>query len=309
MRDLYAAARAEGTTKNKRVQATSYIKFALSNGIDYYNPDVYDVAMYTAHLATRLTPGSLKNYLSGAKTWVVEMGGSPAPFLHPIVAGIIQGAVRTTSHVPSTKLGLTPAEVAVICRYTLKPGLTGLTARAAVLIGYYCMLRQSNLVAPPGYPNGGPHTLRRGDIVRTRTGLAITIQSSKTIRRGQGVTINIPPTGTWMCPVSTWDIYSKAVPARADLPAFMLPNGRPLSAAGLSAIMQAGLAQAGHPAPEGVTIHDLRRGSAHTCARLGCPIEEVKRQGTWKSDAVYRYAPKQIFTSAPRHLAAAFGRF
>ena len=97
-------------------------------------------------------------------------------------------------------------------------------------------------MAPPGSPGGGPHTIRHRDIRRTHTGLAVTIHSSKTIRPGKGVTLYITAIGSWICPVATWDLYQKAVPARAGALAFMLPNDRTLSATGLTAIMQAGLA-------------------------------------------------------------------
>ena len=100
MPDLYAAAKAEGTGRNNKLQASTYVKFPIGAGFDFYYPSVYDVALYTAHMATRFVPGSIKNYLSWAKTTILDMGGDKAPFLHPIVAAIVQGATRTISHTP-----------------------------------------------------------------------------------------------------------------------------------------------------------------------------------------------------------------
>ena len=305
---LHNAAISEGTRKNRYKQASVYIRFTLQHNMDYLSPAIYDIGLYVAHLANIMSPASLRNYVSGAKTWVTAQCGDPSAFSSPEVSAMLVGATRLSTHIPQQSPELTPRDVITICNYVSAAGASGAVIKAAILLGYYCMLRQSNLTAPPGARFGGPHTLRREEIASSQEGLYVIIRSSKTIvSPSDAVSLHVPRTGDQYCPARAWDLAAAAVHAPQHAPAFTLPDGRPLTSSALIAVIRQALAAAGSPYASRATIHGLRRGSALAVGCLGCPLEHIKAQGTWRGNSVHSYVPRRVLSSVPQCLSAAIG--
>ena len=106
--------------------------------------------MFTQSLAnSHSNVGSVKNYLSGAKTFVRHIGGDTTPFDSPILA-------RLSHHIPSSPLVMTAPDVRRCADDLRACGPLGVVARGAMLFAVATFLRQSNFLVG-GRGGGGDH--------------------------------------------------------------------------------------------------------------------------------------------------------
>lgn len=99
----YSTAIAPGTAANRKKQAEEYLRFTILYNVPHLSPTVTHVCMYAQRLANKhVAPNSIKNYLSGAKTWVAEHQGSTAAFFAPQLALLVKGFVKKSTHEPSS---------------------------------------------------------------------------------------------------------------------------------------------------------------------------------------------------------------
>ena len=307
----YQVALAEGTRKNRDRQAEHYLKFCLIHGIPYLTPSTLQTCLYAQALANQMSsPGSCKNYMSGVKLWITAHGGDPSPFSSPEVQAVLKGAARLSTHISAQAPGITPQDVMTICNYLGQAGPPGITLKAALLLGYFTFLRQSNILSPSLEAWAGPHTLTRADVLPRPHGLTVVVRSSKTITRmtqAAAILVYAVPRSLY-CPVEAWHRACALVPAPPQSPAFLLPGPRPLTAAPLVAVMREALRRAGCPYADKVTAHSLRRGAALLAADAGSPLEDLCHHGTWAgASGLSAYVPPERITSVPGHLAVAFG--
>ena len=68
----FTAATTAASRANKIRQATYYLTFAVYYDTQVLSPSIPEAAMFQQFLAA---PGSRRNYLSGAKRWILSRGG------------------------------------------------------------------------------------------------------------------------------------------------------------------------------------------------------------------------------------------
>ena len=174
---------------------------------------------------------------------------------------------------------------------------------AALLLGYSTLLRQGNLLASNAQHDPG-HTIHRSDIAISSQGLIVTVRSTKTRwRPGQAYSVLVPPMPhSICCPVRAWIHYDRFQQPPHSGPAFLLPDGSPLTPPTLLAALRLALAATGHASPDRYTLHSLRRGGAQACAAAGGTLTEIMEIGAWSSSAVHTYVPRDLVNSRPRTL-------
>ena len=310
MLQSYAAAFSQGTHKNRERQAATFIKFCLHNNYSYLHPTLVQTCCYIQHLAnTMSSPATVKNYISGVKSWLGSHGGDPSPFTTPEALAVVRGAERLSTHVPFQAPELTPADIMIISDYLHQAGPDGVVLNSALLLTYFTFLRKSNVLSPSLSTWAGPHTLRRADVIPRPHGLTVVIRSSKTIStaaQAVALIINKIP-GSPYCPVAAWERNCRRVPGPPSTPAFMLTGLRPLTATPLVTVMRVALARTGRPDASQVSMHSLRRGAVLAAAGEGCHMEELCHHGTWRGrSGIAHYVPPERLTSVPARLAAAF---
>ena len=311
MLQIYHAGLAQGTHKNRSRHAQRYISFMAHHGVEPARAEEYDILQYATHLFSSLrAPGSVRNALSGARAWVAEVGGIVTPFSSHALKRLRRGGDKALLHTVSKAPPLRPRHLRALIQFLISLGPSTLMPVAALLVGYFSFLRQSNLVSPSGAGWGGPHTLRRRDIQPHALGLSIVIHSSKTISSPQDSTQLLVPAvpGSQMCPVSAWRKASEAFPAPGSAPAFLVNPNTPLDTLTLTKILRTSLAVIDVPGPTSYTLHSLRRGAAMACYSLGVSLPAIQAQGTWESKAVLSYVPRRASPAAPVALANYFGR-
>lgn len=249
--------------------------------------------MYVKYLAnTHRAPNTVKNYISGARHWVNFHRGSDLSFVSPEVAALVKSTVDNSQHVPTRAYPLSPLDILTICNYfDACPG-TPLAIKPAILIGYICFLRSSNILSPSVVSWGGPHTLHVADISLFSTPvpcLNISIRSTKTRKATKPFVLNVfAAPDPCVCPVRAWSTYLDLVNPWPMGPAFMIDNSTPLTPQPLVNFIRTALGASGFKHTDRVSIHSLRRGAAQAAQGAGVPVSDIKVQGTWASNSGVR---------------------
>lgn len=216
--------------------------------------------------------------------------------------GIVKGVSKKSDHIPTPAFPLTPDHLKIICDFVDKYGINGLPVKAAILLGYTCFLRSSNLVSPSSLLEG-PHTLKAADIQLAGLKLNVIIRSSKTIANSAPVILEVKSvSNTHMCPVYNWSRYVAHFKPQASRPAFILMSGCPLTPRPIVYIMRLALRKVGMPQYKSVSMHSLRRGGTQAAEDHWASDEQLKLHGTWRSDKGLQ-AYKKSSTMVPRLLA------
>ena len=248
---------------------------------------------------------SIKNYLSGAKTFVTNAGGDPSPFASQSLNLLIRGITRLSPHIPSPAPALDLASVKKLCDTLWLMGPDARISRAAVLFGFTTFLRQSNFLVTP---NSTCHLLRRSSVRRAAYGLAVHVASTKTLLGLVPVVLPIHrvPNSRY-CPVAAYLAAKAATPAHDSAPLFITTTGRSLTTQGLTALIRAALAALRHPAAATVTVHSLRRSGACCAAEGGVDRVSIMTHAIWQGASVDSYVPRALYTSVPKTLATLLG--
>lgn len=289
-------------------QVLEYLSYMDDHGARPLRPTQYEALSYVLHLHDNKTPGTVMNYISGVRTWLRLMGAPTTAFDTYLLEVLKKGIARSSSHVPTQAPPLRPTDVRKAVCFFNSAGDNGPVLSAALLLGYFTLLRQSNLLLSPVRTDPG-HVLRAKDITLTREGLNVHVRSSKTLSKSsppRDIAVPAIP-GSKYCPVRAWRKYVSRTQPYLEGPAFITTDGLPLRPRGLLDTLRLALAVGGHPAPGAITLHSLRRGGAQACASSGSSLEDIKALGHWTSDAVHKYIPRHLIYSAPRTLAENFG--
>ena len=226
--------------------------FMLAYDFDYVSPSLTSCLLYIQCLANSFkNMTSVRNYLSGAKTFLTAAGGDPAPLSAPLVATVIRGAARLSTHVASPAPPLGRDALLGLCRGLAALGPDGRVAMAAVLFGVTTFLRQCNFL-PASTARPGPHLIRRRDIQDSGDALLVKVSSTKTRMICDGpITLMIAPApGSPYCPVDACRRAWRAVQAPYHAPLFLLPStGSPLTRSGLLILVRGVLRALRHPPP------------------------------------------------------------
>ena len=137
--------------------------------IDPVKPNEYAVAAYSVFLSRRFkAPTTVANFMSGASTWVTMSGGSSDIFKGALVKLTKRGINKLSKHKASQAIPITSEDIMMIVDYLASTGPASDVIAAAFLVGYFTLVRQSNLLTPALDLWGGAHTMRRGDIYCSR---------------------------------------------------------------------------------------------------------------------------------------------
>lgn len=228
------------------------------------------------------SPSTIKNYLSGAKNWVLEHNGSISSFLSYEVGQMQKSVSKHSQHVIKRAAPLFPCHLEVIssfCDYNLA---TPLSVKPCVLLGHALFLRSSNLLSPSMDSWNGPHTLMASDIQSFSDKLVVRICSSKTQVSPAVTTVYTNPCHH-ICPVRAWINYVAVVSPYRLGPAFIVSPGRSLTAKLVVSTMRQALMYDSSIDASKVSMHSLRRGAVHTAVSSGSSHSEIMAAGSWSS--------------------------
>lgn len=185
--------------------------------------------MYTRFLANSYTsPSSTKNYVSGAKYWVITHGGEASAFSALEVSESLKAITAESNHVPLQAPPLSPSDIKLICSYLdCNPSIDH-AVKPCILISYTCMLRSSNVLSPNLGVWAGAHTLLARDIRYDNGALNVLVRSTKSTSSRHPTLLRVEPAySDLFCPVRAWLSYVRAVRVLPSGPAFLTNSGRP----------------------------------------------------------------------------------
>ena len=268
------------------------------------------VRLFMAWASARYKASTIESTLSALKDWHKSKGADHSHLNEDPIKQLLHSikVEQGPEGLPKGKVGMTKPLLRLLVKYlavkrdTSDPGERRLHVRDLVwvLLGFYGMLRRSELIA-----------LTMDDIqVGSEDGrsfVEMTIRRSKTDQRGAGALVTISGISTDQITISDyvqlWLAHRTNMGATPSDPLFPAWN---LDSRGLSNLpIKTGQALAArlklhltslvqsHPGisvnPEAYGMHSLRRGGVMAAWQAGVPVEKIKAHGRWQSDAVRAY--------------------
>lgn len=232
---------------------------------------------------------SVKNYVSGARTWVQLHKGSICSFESLEVKQMFSGLDATSVHVSAPAYPLTSADIKLLCDYLDAHSEIPLAVKPAILIGYTCFLRSCNLLSPSTQKWLGQHTMLASDIVFNGSGLWVFLRSSKTFnaKSSKALVVEQAPNPKY-CPVTAWLNYKTRINPCPIGPAFMVNDYTPLISRNVVDVFNRVL-RPNLTTDTKLSMHSLRRGGTQMAASQGASNDELLIHGTWKSHKGLKY--------------------
>ncbi|XP_078619225.1 uncharacterized protein LOC144886464 [Branchiostoma floridae x Branchiostoma japonicum] len=285
---------ATGTYNNLRTQWRSFFLFCEYFGLPALPTDVPTLARYAQFLSRSCkSPDTIKIYVHGVRQLHLFHGLTAPPANAFDLKLVLTSLSRHSAHVSQQKLPITPS---ILLRLRSLLDLwrpLHATLWAAFCVGFFTLLRKSNLVPPSGTAFSPDKHLARESIQLTADVSAIP--------------------GHPLCPRQAVLNMLHLLPAKDSSPAFLVPA----SGGGLVSLTHATfvshlktlLEAAGLPSAQ-YSGHSFRRGGATFAWGCGADSNTIKLLGDWSSDAyeVYLDSSLEQRRSFGKHLADTISR-
>lgn len=283
MIQTYSRALAPGTYVNRHKQAHCYITFALLYSVPYLAPLPVHICMFYQYLANKMNSvSSVKNYISGARAWVLEHGGNPSAFSGYEQSTMIKAITKDSTHVVKRAFPLSTEHLSIIVAYLDSARNVPLSVKPCILIGFSCYLRSSNLLSPLFTLAPGRHTMLAKHVSDKGNRLEVIISSTKTRAAPYSLIISHLPDSP-LCPVSAWRQYLSRTNPDPLGPAFLLDQSTPLSSTLVVRLMKDALSNCNDVNVQAVSMHSLRRGAVHQATQNGFETQQIMDRGGWAS--------------------------
>ena len=259
-----------------------------------------DMACYVGCLAQRLQYSSLKQYLNIVRI-LHEEAGLPNPVSQSwFLSSLLRGVKRCKGDPCKPKLPITGNILCGIFRNLdlSKPG--DIVFWAACLVAFFSFLRKSHLM-PTSSCNVPPHVLNRASVNFCEDHVELRVEHSKTIQYRDRVHVvpmaRIP--GSFMCPAQgLLTVFRLAPDLPTTAPIFTYNcQGKQvvLTYGDFHKRLRSALTLCGIN-PQDYSAHSFRRGGASLALDCDVPIDLVRMQGDWRSNAYQRYIAPSLST-------------
>lgn len=296
---------AEGTIANVLVQWKAFNKFCDKYGIHDWPASTETLCLFAQHLAKRMrSVKTIENYLYAVKKLHLYAGTKQVPNLKDFQIQLtLRGIKRQLRHRVRQAKPLTPKLLLKISQQLDPKNSTHLVFWAALLTGFYLLLRKSNLVPKNQNSFDKKKQLSRKNVHVTKKYVKVVITWSKTIQFNQKKLslkmYKIPKSR--LCPVLAFNNMFAAVRIQQNDPCFLCKNGKPLSYHMLKYYLKKFLKQAKVKKYFLYSGHSMRRGGLDWGYRLGLSKSYLKALGNWKSNCFEAYLS---FPKKTRNFAA-----
>ena len=260
---------------------------------------------YIAFLTKKFNSArSVRNYISGIRTLHKQMCLDPPSLNSFPVHTLLRAADLSMRTPPNRRLPITPRLLAQLCELCKEIGAIGPSLRVALTFGFFGMLRQSNL-APASMSEFDPtrHTCR-ADIIITPPGLAVILKWTKTLQvMDKTPLVAIPQLqGQATDPLAAYkDLLAVSPTTKNNQPLLtMVSKGKTVAvtSGALGRALRIMVAELGYDTKL-YSLHSLRRGGATAAYRDGVDTLDIKRHGTWSSDAFWQYVTAPCVAQSP----------
>ena len=286
---------AASTSKTYSAQRAAYLKFCSDIRISPIPISQTDLGRYIAYLSRRLCFSSIRQYLNIVRLMHLE-AGLPNPLeKNWYVASILKGVRRVKGDASVQKL---PITINVLKQVFPLLNLHSSFDRcfwAACLVGFFSFFRKSNLLVASHLLFNPERNLCASDVRFTVGGAVLSVRWSKVIQFKERI-LHIPlpkiPDSPF-CPSTALLLLTLENPA-TSLPtplfrySWLGANNVPMTQHLFSDRLKQCLGAIGLDASR-YSGHSFRRGGAQFALQCGLPVDLIKLQGDWRSNACDRY--------------------
>ena len=286
---------AASTWRTYSAQLSAYLDFCGKLNISPAPISQLDLGRYIAFLSRRLSFCSIRQYLNVVRLIHLDSG-----FKNPLeqnwyVASILKGVRRVKGDSSLQKL---PITLDILRAFFMKLDLKCSFERSfwtACLVAFFSFFRKSNLLVQSHILFDPLRHLCASDVEFTQEGAVLTVRWSKVIQFKERI-LHIPLPriqNSPFCPSSALlalSLESPSCPSPVPLIRYCSHEATnvPLTHRLFTARLRSCLAEAGYPAAS-FSGHSFRRGGASFALQCGLPVELIKLQGDWNSNAYERY--------------------
>lgn len=286
---------AASTAKTYAAHLASYLAFCDKLAIKPVPLSQGDLGRYIAYLSRRLCFSSVRQYLNVIRLLHLDSGLRNPLENNWYVNSILKGVRRIKGDSPSQKL---PVTLDILKLLFLRLNLRNSFDRcfwAACLVGFFSFFRKSNLLVESHILFDPSRHLCASDIQFTPEGAVLKVRWSKVIQfRERTLHIPLPKISNSMfCPSTALLMVAlENSPCPAPVPLFRYrlagADNIPLTHKQFTDKLHSCLSACGIQASK-YSGHSFRRGGAIFALQCGLPVNLIKLQGDWSSNAVDRY--------------------
>lgn len=280
-----ANSKAENTKRAYRNDWTQFSDWCEKNGLQNLPADPETLVYYITFLGKTLKASSIKRKMT-AISQRHETAGYPSPTKLALVKGVWDGIQRNIGIKEEGKDAIWLDELRQIVQAIPQNTLIGVRNRALLILGWAGALRRSELVG-----------LNSEDVSKTRDGLILHLNKSKTDQKGEGQDVALPyGSNPLTCPVRSLEDWL-AVSGIVEGPLFRRIDrhgnilGR-LTPQSVRLVVRKSCEAIGMDS-ERYGAHSLRSGFCSTAAKAGKAEHQIMKQTRHKqSDSLQRYIKK-----------------
>lgn len=291
-----------GTWSNITSQVSGYYRFCDQYGLQYLPASPQQLTRFAVFLfeVKKLSPDTISNHISTVRTLHGLAGlalPQPSTYVHNRV---IAGMKNRTKKPTKQAVAVTPEMLAQIYHAVDFSSCLEMVTWVAILMGFHCLLRVSNLTAPSSKTFDCTRHLMRKDIRMHDNIMLVHIRWSKTLQyRERKLLIPVIPfSEQWLSAVQWFNYMISIIPAGPQDPAFAVPTDKglqPLTYHQLSRLLRK-WANMVNLDPKTMTSHCLRRGGASWLTERGVPDHIVQAIGDWRTMVFKKYIDQALRT-------------
>ena len=258
------------------------------------------VCQYSAYLARRLKPSSVRQYLNVIRLLHLESGYDNPCVDNWMLKSTLKGMERTLGSDVTRKEPINPEMLISIKKHLKLHELKDAMFWAVCLVLFFGTFRKSNLMPNSKGEFSAAKQFVRSDFVVAPSGdIYLTVRWSKTIQcKEREYMVKLPKLSGSLSPACAVLRAFGLVPLPPGMPAFVSDiTGTPMTGKDFQKILKDKLKYCGYDTKI-YSSHSFRRGSAVWAMKSGIPSEVVKYMGDWKSSAYLAYldtVPKSMY--------------
>lgn len=303
-----------GTYSNLKCQLRTYLLFCIKFERIPFPVDPNTVSIYACFLADHFkSSNSVRNYISGIKTWATLLKFAVEDFYSPSVKLTLTGLDKLNTRIPNKKFPILIEHLKAIHSVINLNETNDVVLWTMILVAFFGMLRKSQFGAISRKDFKVTEQLTRADFTFTLEGLLIRVQWSKTQQKHNYIH-EIPissMTHSVLCPVTAYTHMINLIPGKSTDPAFGIPNQLgeiiPLSKSDIDRMLKLVLEKCGIDTNK-YSFHSLRRGGASLASAVGATDSQICAIGHWVSSCYRGYishSPSNLYQVSSKMLEVA----
>ena len=285
---------ASSTTKTYHSQTQAFFDFCVKTNIPPVPLSQHNLGRYIAFLSRRLCFTSIRQYLNAVRILHLEAGHKNPLENNWYIDSILKGVKRVKGTSSTQKLPITLDILKAMAGTLNLSSPLDRVFWTVCLVAFYSFFRKSNLLLPTVDAFDPTRHLCLSDVTFGEDGAVLCVRWSKVIQfRERILEIPLPKIGNYLfCPSTTLlhlCLSNKA--SDQPTPLFQYLEGTkliPLTQLKFTQKLRNCLSQLGFPADK-YSGHSFRRGGATLALQCGLPVDLIKIQGDWNSNAYERY--------------------